>query len=49
MLGPQVRFLEKQFKDKLAPKNIPCTVIDMADYGMMNGEKVLNKALELIG
>ena len=49
MLGPQVRFMEKQFKDKLAPKNIPCTVIDMADYGMMNGEKVLNKALELIG
>lgn len=48
MLGPQVRFMEKQFKDKLTPKNIPCTIINMSDYGMMNGEKVLATALELL-
>lgn len=48
LLGPQIRFMEKQFKDKLAPKNIPCTIINMSDYGMMNGEKVLTAALELI-
>lgn len=48
LLGPQVRFMETQFKEKLAPKNIPCSVIAMADYGMMNGMNVLNSALQLI-
>ena len=48
LLGPQVRFMEGQFKEKLAGKGIPVAVIDMADYGMMNGENVLNTALELI-
>ncbi|TGD25384.1 PTS sugar transporter subunit IIB [Companilactobacillus suantsaicola] len=45
MLGPQVRYLEGQFKDKLS---IPVEVINMQDYGMMNGEKVLKQALSLI-
>lgn len=48
LLGPQVRFMKQQFEDKLASKNIPVDVIDMADYGMMNGEKVLDSALKLI-
>ena len=48
LLGPQVRFMQKQFEDKLADKGIPVAVIDMADYGMMNGQKVLDTALELI-
>ena len=34
---------------RLAPKGIPLEVINMADYGMMNGEKVLDQALTLIG
>jgi len=45
MLGPQVRYLEGQFKGKLS---IPVEVINMQDYGMMNGEKVLQEALKLI-
>ena len=49
LLGPQVRFMKKQFEEKLAPMNIPSAVIDMKDYGMMNGENVLKQALELIG
>ncbi|WP_099223783.1 PTS sugar transporter subunit IIB [Listeria costaricensis] len=48
LLGPQVRFMEGQFKEKLTPAGIPCAVIDMADYGMMNGEKVLAKAEQLM-
>ena len=48
LLGPQVRFMQKQFEDIVAGKNIPVAVIDMADYGMMNGEKVLKTALNLI-
>lgn len=46
MLGPQVRFMESEFKGKL---DIPVEVINMQDYGMMNGEKVLAEALKTIG
>ncbi|MDT2865783.1 PTS sugar transporter subunit IIB [Vagococcus carniphilus] len=49
LLGPQVRFMKSQFEQKLADKNIPLEVINMADYGMMNGENVLNQALQLMG
>lgn len=49
LLGPQVRFMKSQFEKKLENKNIPLDIINMSDYGMMNGEKVLNTALELIG
>lgn len=44
LLGPQVRFMKAQFEKKLAPKGIPLDVIDMKDYGMMNGPKVLEQA-----
>ena len=43
LLGPQVRFMQNQFAEKLAPKGIPLDVINMADYGMMNGEKYSTK------
>lgn len=46
MLGPQVRFMLDGFKQKAA--GIPVEVIDMQDYGMMNGEKVLKEALRAI-
>jgi len=49
LLGPQVRFMKGDFEKRLAPKGIPLEVINMADYGMMNGEKVLQQALDLIG
>ncbi len=49
LLGPQVRFMKKQFEEKGAPFDIPLDVIPMTDYGMMNGEKVLEQALKLIG
>ena len=48
LLGPQVRFMQNQFAEKLAPKGIPLDVINMQDYGMMNGERVLKKAILLI-
>ncbi|GCF93537.1 PTS sugar transporter subunit IIB [Enterococcus florum] len=48
LLGPQVRFMKAQFEEKLAGKNIPLDVIDMKDYGMMNGESVLKTAIELM-
>ncbi|MHC5248960.1 PTS sugar transporter subunit IIB [Enterococcus sp. HY326] len=48
LLGPQVRFMKGDFEKRLAPKGIPLEVINMSDYGMMNGEKVLQQALTLI-
>lgn len=45
LLGPQVRYELKNVK-KLYPDK-PIEVINMQDYGMMNGEKVLKRALEL--
>nr|WP_294468015.1 PTS sugar transporter subunit IIB [uncultured Sellimonas sp.] len=47
MLGPQVRFLESKMKGIAGGK--PVTVIDMMAYGSMNGEKVLDQALEILG
>lgn len=46
MLGPQVRYMESDFKNKVS---IPVEVINMQDYGMMNGEKVLKSALATVG
>ena len=48
LLGPQVLFMENNFKENLADKNIPIAVIDSRAYGTMNGEQVLKQALELI-
>ncbi|WP_040205570.1 PTS sugar transporter subunit IIB [Neobacillus jeddahensis] len=48
LLGPQVRYMKAQFEKKLQGKNIPVDSINMQDYGLMNGEKVLEVALKLI-
>jgi PTS system cellobiose-specific IIB component len=46
LLGPQVSYM----KDKIAAAfpAVPVRVIDMMDYGMMKGEKVLQDALDII-
>lgn len=49
LLGPQVRFLLTKMKELLGPRGIPVDVINGIDYGMMNGDKVLNQALGLMG
>ncbi|GAB2500469.1 PTS sugar transporter subunit IIB [Alkalibacterium psychrotolerans] len=48
LLGPQVRFMKNQFEKKAAEKSIAIDIIDMQDYGMMNGENVLDSALALM-
>jgi len=45
LIGPQVRYLLNDFKKKLT---IPVDVINMRDYGQMNGENVLKFAMEKI-
>ncbi|MHA6533149.1 PTS sugar transporter subunit IIB [Paenibacillus sp. BAC0078] len=47
LIGPQVGYLENDFKSKYEPKGIKVAVINRMDYGMMNGEKVLTDALNL--
>ncbi len=47
LLGPQIEYLEDEIKEKYEPKGIKVKVIDMMDYGMLNGEKVLMDALAL--
>ncbi len=51
LLGPQVRFQKAQVDKIVAglPSPIPVDIIDMRDYGTMNGKAVLEKALSLIG
>ena len=48
LLGPQVRFMKAQFEPKVAAKGIPLDIINMQDYGMMNGDKVLDQALSIM-
>ncbi len=48
LLGPQVSYQEKEFKKYTDNTDIKLHVINMMDYGMMNGEKVLNTALEIM-
>ncbi|MFN2745500.1 PTS sugar transporter subunit IIB [Bacillus sp. z60-18] len=46
LLGPQVRYQKSQVESIAG--DIPVRVIDMRDYGTMDGKAVLEKALALI-
>ena len=46
LLGPQIRHMFEDVK-KVVNGKCPVEVIDMRDYGMIRGDKVLAKALKL--
>lgn len=46
LLGPQVRYMLDELSAKF---DIPVEVINMSDYGMMNGSNVLKRAMTLMG
>lgn len=48
LLGPQIRYKLNDVKKICGEKNIPSDVINMVDYGSMNGKKVLTFALGLM-
>jgi PTS system cellobiose-specific IIB component len=48
LLGPQVRYLKGKLAKALEPKAVPVEVINSMHYGTLNGEAVLNAALDLI-
>ncbi|ADL52576.1 PTS sugar transporter subunit IIB [Clostridium cellulovorans] len=48
LLGPQVRYQKPQV-DAVIKGRVPVDIIDMKDYGMMNGKAVFEMAMKLIG
>lgn len=48
LLGPQVKYLYDETVKNYGETGIPIAVIDSADYGMMNGEKVLKSAIKMM-
>lgn len=48
LLGPQVRFNLTKLQKQYADKHVPISVIDTMDYGMMNGENILNAILGIL-
>lgn len=48
LIGPQIRYALAKIKKVCDEKNIPVEPINPQDYGMMNGEKVLDQALRLV-
>jgi PTS system cellobiose-specific IIB component len=48
LLGPQVAYMKDDIKKKTDKAGIPMDVINMQDYGMMNGENVLATAEKLL-
>ena len=48
LLGPQVKYMLSTLSEKTTAHGIPVQAIDMMDYGMQRGDKVLDYALSLI-
>ena len=48
LLGPQIKYKLAEFKVLADELNKPIAVINIMDYGMMNGEKILNESLKMI-
>lgn len=46
LIGPQIRHMINDVK-KVVANHCPVAVIDMRDYGMLKGQKILDDALKL--
>ena len=46
LLGPQIKFNKKDVESKCP--GIPVEVINMRDYGTMNGKNVINHVIEVL-
>ena len=49
MLGPQVAYMKADIQRKCDDAGVPMEVINMTDYGMMNGKNVLAEAEKIMG
>jgi PTS system cellobiose-specific IIB component len=48
LLGPQIRFKKAELEVIAKNYDVPVAVIDMKDYGMCRGDKVLEQARKLL-
>ncbi len=48
LLGPQVRYMKPKLEQLANENSCAIEVINMRDYGTMNGEKVLDFAMDLV-
>lgn len=48
LLGPQIKYMQQELAAKAAHYGIKVQAIDMMDYGMQRGDKVLDFALSMI-
>ena len=46
LLGPQVKFKLEETASKYEPQGIPVAVIDLEDYGKVDGERILKRAIK---
>lgn len=49
LLSPQVRYMKKELEMITKNDQIPLSIIDMKDYGLLDGETILFKAMTLLG
>lgn len=47
LVGPQIRHAIDEIKEECDQHDVPIEVISTKDYGMMDGEKILDQALRL--
>ncbi|WP_100011575.1 PTS sugar transporter subunit IIB [Lentibacillus sediminis] len=47
LIGPQIRYKKNEIFPKAEAAGVPIEIIDMKAYGTIDGEKVLDQALEL--
>jgi PTS system cellobiose-specific IIB component len=47
LLGPQIRYLLQKYKTNFGNKIPVIQVIEISDYGLMRGEKILNEVCAL--
>lgn len=47
LIGPQIRYKEKQISAVTSAKGKGCAVIDPVSYGLVDGKKVLDQAYSL--
>ena len=48
LLGPQVKYLYEKVVEKYGHRGKPIFIIDSADYGSMNGERILKVAMKAL-
>lgn len=48
LLGPQVKYKYEETKKKYEPQGIPVAVINLEDYGNVDGERILKKAIKIL-